>query len=477
MLILRKSILLLLVCSLSIFAQTKLPSFFSNNMVLQQNKNVAIWGMDYPDTSIIVSGSWGSEAKVKVGEDGKWKLKLQTPTAGGPYTVIVQGTQKITLANVMIGEVWLCSGQSNMQMTLTGYGNQPINGSNEAILNSKNDQIRLFNTKRIPSLEPLDDVVGEWYNADPSTVGRFSATAYFFAKKLNSILNIPIGLIHTSWGGSKIEAWMDEEIMTSEFEYLEIPTEMPKKGQNQKPTLLYNGMIHPFVGYNVAGTIWYQGESNHRNAEEYKKLFPAMIELWREKWEQPEMPFYFVQISPYSYNRREKDKDRDDVSAFLREAQLYTMQTVENTGMAVTMDIGNCTGIHPAEKKLVGDRLAYWALSKDYNIKGVAFSGPAYKEMKITDDGKIELTFDYVKYGFTSFGKGFNSFTIAGENKVFYPADVKINRDKTLNVWSDKVKNPVAVRYGFEDCPDGTLFNTEGLPASSFRTDDWNEIK
>ena len=469
MLILRKSVLLLLVCSLSFFAQTKLPSFFSNNMVLQQNKNVAIWGMDKPETFITVSGSWGKDANVQVGEDGNWKLKLQTPLAGGPYTVVVNGSQKITLANVMIGEVWLCSGQSNMQMTLNGYGNQPIIGSNEAILNSKNEQIRLFNTKRIPSLEPLDDVVGEWFNSDPSTVGEFSAVAYFFAKKMNSILNVPIGLIHTSWGGSKVEAWMDEEVITSEFEYLEIPTEIPEKGQNHKPTLLYNGMIHPFVGYNIAGTIWYQGESNHRNAEEYKKLFPSMIELWREKWEQQDLPFYFVQISPFNYN--------DSLAAFLREAQLYSMQTVENTGMVVTMDIGNCTNIHPAEKRLVGYRLAYWALSKTYNIPGIAFSGPVYKAMKKIEDGKIQLTFDYAKHGLNSFGKELSGFTISSEDKVFYPAQVKINRDKTLNVWSEKVKNPVAVRYGFEDCPDGTLFNSEGLPAPSFRTDSWNEIK
>ncbi len=457
----------MLFCSLSVFAQTKLPTFFSNNMVLQQNKEVAIWGKDNPNATITVTGSWGNEAKAIVGNDGRWKTKLQTPSAGGPYSVVVMGSSVVNLANVMIGEVWLCSGQSNMQMTLLGYGNQPIIGSNEAILNSKNNQIHLFNAKRTPSLKPLDDIEGQWFSADPSTVGKFSATAYFFAKKLHSILKVPIGLIHTSWGGSKVEAWMNNEVITSQFGHLEIPTAIPKKGQNQKPTLLYNGMIHPFVGYNIAGSIWYQGESNHRNAAEYKKLFPSMIELWRDKWQQSDMPFYFVQISPFNYN--------DSLSAFLREAQLYTMQTVENTGMAVTMDIGNCRSIHPPEKRLVGERLAYWALSKTYNIPGVAYSGPVYKEMKKTDDGKIELLFDYRKYGLSSFGKELTDFTIAGEDKVFYPAQVKINRAKTLTVWSDKVNNPVAVRYGFDDCPQGSLLNTDGLPASSFRTDSWNK--
>lgn len=463
----RKTSFLLIVFSLSVFAQTKLPSFFSNNMVLQQNKEVSIWGKDNPDVTIVVSTSWGNEADVKADENGKWKLKLQTPFAGGPYNIKVKGSEEIELNNVMIGEVWLCSGQSNMQMPLLGYGNQPILGSNEVILNSKNEQIRLFNAKHTPSLEPLDDIEGEWFNSDPSTVGGFSATAYFFALKLNSILKVPIGLIHTSWGGSIIEAWMDEEVITSQFGYIEIPTEIPEKRQNQKPTLLYNGMIHPFIGYDIAGTIWYQGESNYRNGEEYKKLFPAMIKLWREKWEQPSLPFYFVQIAPYNYNY--------SLSAFLREAQLYTMQTVENTGMAVTMDIGNCTNIHPAEKKLVGDRLAYWALSKTYNILGVAFSGPVYKEMEKTEDGKIQIIFDYAKYGLTSFGKELTDFTIAGEDKVFYHAKAKINKNKTLSVWSDQVQNPVAVRYGFHDCPDGSLFNTEGLPASSFRTDSWSD--
>jgi len=458
--------LVLILAVIIVHAQTSTPSFFSSNMVLQQNEEVAIWGKDDPRTSVEVTGSWGKSVTAKTNKDGKWKVKLKTPVAGGPYNVTIKGSKTIQLEDVLIGEVWLCSGQSNMEMPLKGYNNQPINGSNEEILNSTNDRIRLFNTERASSLTPEEDVSGKWLTSEPNSVGEFSATAYFFAKKLESILDVPIGLIETSWGGSTAEAWVDGSTI-EQFENLEVPNEIPNRGVNHSPTLLYNAMINPFIGYNIKGAIWYQGESNRKRTKQYKKLFPAMIELWREKWQQ-EFPFYFVQIAPFGYNEGVN-------SAFLREAQLYAMQNVSNTGMAVTMDIGDCDYIHPREKKLVGERLVYWALAKTYNIGGVAFSGPVYKSSEKADDGRMVLSFDFATNGLSSFGNELTGFQIAGEDKNFFPARARINGNKTLTVWSDAVSDPVSVRYSFDNCTTGSLYNVEGLPASSFRTDNWDK--
>ena len=457
-------LLIALFLSITIFAQTKLPSFFSNDMVLQRNENVAIWGHDKSGVQITVSGTWGETETVKTNNEGNWKLRLKTPDAGGPYMLEIQGSDKITLNNVLIGEVWLCSGQSNMWMPLKGYTNSGINGSNETILHSKNDQIRFFTTKRQASLEPLQDVTGKWWVAEPATVVDFSALAYYFGFKLNDILDVPIGLINNSWGGSKVEAWIDQESL-KKFDGMKIVNELPKKGKNKSPSLLYNGMLHPFVPFTIKGILWYQGESNVSKAGDYQKLFSKMISSWREKWKQKELPFYFVQIAPFGY--------KGSNSAYLREAQMLTMQNIDNTGMVVTMDIGECEDVHPAEKELIGNRLAYWALANKYDIGGIAFSGPVYKSMKIDSEGKIILSFTYNANGLTSLGKPLSGFIIAGKDKIFHEAKAKINGDSTISVASDSVKKPVAVRYAFDNCTKGTLYNTEGLPASSFRTDDW----
>ena len=435
-------------------------------MVLQQQESVSIWGTDNPRTKITVSGSWGKNAKTTTDDKGRWKLKLQTPTAGGPYNVLIEGSKKLTLKNVLIGEVWLCSGQSNMEMPVKGYNNQPIVGSNETILNSTNDQIRYLNTPRSVSLTPLYNVKGEWKAASPSTTANFSATAYYFAKKLQGILRVPIGLIHTSWGASSVESWMDKETLAG-FKQVVIPDTIPKTPPQQTPTIMYNSMLHPYIGFTIKGVIWYQGESNRENASEYHSLFSAMINAWRKQWQQGDFPFYFVQIAPFEIIKTN--------TAFVREAQLRTMQTVKNTGMAVTMDIGERTVIHPAQKEQVGNRLAYWALAKDYQVQGIAFSGPVYKQLQKNNNGKLNLTFTYCDGGLTSFGKPLTGFEVAGEDKVFYPAEAIINSDKIgmLTVWSDSVKNPVSVRYAFKNWAEGCLFNTQGLPASSFRTDDW----
>jgi len=457
--------LLILFASVS-YSQIKLPAFFSDNMVLQQKTMASVWGADKPNTKVTVTGSWNESTTTETDRDGKWKVKVKTPEAGGPYSLSVEGSNKLILENVLIGEVWICAGQSNMEMPVKGFNNQPVSGGNEAILNSTNNDIRLFTIERKASLIPLEDVSGEWFCANPQSVKDFSAVAYFYGQKINSILNVPVGLISIVWGASRVEAWMDEETY-SEFKQIEIIEEIPEKYPQHSPSLLYNGMIHPLQGYGTKGFIWYQGESNITEPNEYLKLFPAMIKQWRNQWQQGKLPFYFVQIAPFKY--------WGDNPVYLREAQLKSMQTVENTGMVVTLDVGDCEFIHPPEKRIIGERLAYWALSKDYNFEALACSGPVYKEFETTEDGRIHLFFDYCPNGLSSFGLPLTGFEIAGENKLFHPATAKINDNRTVTVFSEKVANPVAVRYAFIACPAGTLFNTEGLPASSFRTDDWQD--
>jgi sialate O-acetylesterase len=447
------------------FSQTSLSGFFSDNMVLQQKQETSIWGKDVPEKKIMVTGSWGSNAETMSDKNGKWKLKLQTPSAGGPYLITVKGSSEINIKNVLIGEVWLCSGQSNMEMPVKGYLNQPVIGSNETILNSNNDKIRYYNAPRLVSIKPVEEVKGNWKVAQPATTGNFSASAYFFAKKLNDVLGIPIGIIQTSWGGSTIESWMDKETL-SNFSNKIIPEKVPDSFPNRTPTILYNSLLYPYIGYTLKGMIWYQGESNRENANEYIALFTSLITSWRNQWQQGDFPFYFTQIAPFGGGKIN--------AAYLREAQLQTMLTVKNTGMAVTLDIGEQNNIHPSQKELVGNRLAYWALVKDYKIEGISFCGPIYKDMEIKNN-KIILKFDYCDQGLTTFGKPLTEFEIATEDKIFYPAQAMINKDVKgrIIVWNDSIKNPLHVRYGFKSWTEGNLFNTNGLPASSFRTDNW----
>jgi len=449
----------------SLFASTSLPQFFSDGMVLQQNSDVAIWGKDKPGQLVKLSTQWNENVTALTGEDGKWKMKVLTPKAGGPFTLKIEGSTKVILQNVMIGEVWVCSGQSNMAMTLRGLINQPVENSNDVIIDSSNPSIRMFTLEKNASLNPVDEVNGTWQEADISTTGDFSAVAYFYGKKLQEVLNVPVGVIVSAWGGSTIESWMDLNTAKS-FDEIKIPEKLPETYQHRTATLLFNGMISPLIGYTIKGCIWYQGENNVRDAVAYKNFFPALITNWRKKWELGNFPFYFVQIAPFDYG--------ENNAAFLRETQLKTMLSVDNTGMAVTLDIGNCKGIHPNQKKQVGNRLAYWAITKTYNLSGIDFSGPVYKSLKKSDN-KLILDFYYTANGLVNKDNKTTDFQIAGIDKIFYPAKVQINRDKTITIWSDKVKTPVSARYSFNNCAEGTLYNTAGLPASSFRTDDWDK--
>jgi sialate O-acetylesterase len=354
-----------------------------------------------------------------------------------------------------------------MEMPMKGYKNQPILGSSDAVALSANPNIRLFTVKKATSLEPLDDFSGEWKTCIPENVYEFSATAYYFGRMLNKALDVPIGLINTSWGGTRIEPWISE-MGCKNFDWVKLPEKKPVENLSQQtPTVLFNAMINPIVGYGIRGGIWYQGESNRNEPDKYAKLLPGLVENWRSVWGIGEFPFYFVQIAPYDYGTTGLN------SAFLREAQLKASTAIPNIGMACIMDIGEKDCIHPANKEAGSKRLALLALAQTYGIKGIACQSPVLKEMKVAE-GVVKLTFDYAPMGLTSYGKELANFEVAGANKRFFPAKAFIT-GTGVTVFTPLVSEPVAVRYAFKDFVVGDLFSTDGLPVSSFRTDDWVE--
>ena len=645
----------------------RLAPLFSDGMVLQQKKAVPIWGKGTPGSSILVRASWKKESRTIVEPDGDWKLTIGTPSSGGPYELVIRHDDaELTLKNVLVGEVWLCSGQSNMEMPLEGWPPDTILNPVEEIAHSGYPALRLFKTRRAYSASPEATVLGEWVECSPGTSPGFSATAYFFGRSLHEALKVPVGLILSSWGGTPVESWTSREYLSkvpgldstlqlidataravgglmswlrkfpvidmgtrtgsakwqglslgdeecagvfddSAWPLMKLPTLWERTGLGEfdgvvwfrrevtipaawlhkecvlelgpiddmdiayvngqrvgghekegewktvrtyaipgslldttavriavrvvdhgggggiygepasmsihpagedgrvslagewrylpvaeyrgdnlfvygakggafmgrprlpmdfsaySPTALYNAMIAPFVPFTLAGAIWYQGESNAREPAKYAHLFPLMIENWRDVFNSPALPFYYAQIAPFDYGKETQ-------SQFLREAQLRTL-AVKNTGMAVTLDIGNVKNIHPANKQEVGLRLALWALAKNYG-KAVVFSGPQYRSAKYFAD-RVEVSFEYAGKGLVLVGREEgNGFVIAGEDRVFRPARVQV-RGSTMVVSHPDIRNPKAVRYAFTNTSQATLFNTSGLPCSSFRTDDW----
>jgi sialate O-acetylesterase len=461
----------------------RLASLFADNMVLQQQTDAAVWGKSEPLQEVSVEASWSEDAyKTNADGEGNWRTTIKTPQAGGPFTLTVKsGDETIELKNVLSGEVWICSGQSNMQWKMDGYGPDHF-GVDIQKVNAPN--IRYCMVDQILALKSQEEIGTNWSVCGPSTVSKYSAVAYFFGSKLHQELHVPIGLISTNWGGSGVQAWTREEVLMKKFPEF-IPrlkiypkliketgmfypydrTKRPKEINQRNPAVLYNSMINPLIPFAFRGVIWYQGESNVSDPEQYRNLFPAMIEDWRDQWGIGEFPFYFVQIAPFNY------KSEPISSAFLREAQL-TALSLPNTGMAVIMDIGDPNNIHPRQKKPVGDRLALIALAKDYGRKDLVYSGPLYQSYKV-EGNRIRLTFDHIGSGLNSRdGKELTHFTIAGNDKQFVDATAVIDGD-TIIVSSPDVPGPVAVRFGWGDADITNLSNKEGLPASSFRTDNW----
>lgn len=468
------SLLFVLIAYSSVaFAKVKLPYFFSDNMVLQQQTDAAIWGWAKVNSAVTVSTSWNKKKySAKVDEKGQWKLKVATPVAGGPYNITISDGEPVTLNNVLIGEVWLCSGQSNMEMGLKGYRDQPILGSNDAIFNSTNDNIRIYTVPRSVQRLPQDTTKNSpWKSAEPEAVSNFSATAYLFGKMLQERLKVPIGLVNISYGGSPVEAFMDAETLKTFPDIKVPPANDTAKLNNRHATVLYNGMLRGFLGYTIKGCIWYQGESNNDRPQQYETLFPAFVKQIREQSAQGDFPFYYCQIAPYNYNNYAAANAVNNNSAFLRDAQRKALAKIPNSGMAVLMDIGEEFNIHPSDKATGSKRLAYMALAKTYGLKGFASESPTYESISF-DKGVATIKFTNVPNGLTAWGKPMLLFEVAGSNKIFRPAKALISGG-TVVVSAPDVKDPVAVRYAFKDFCVGELFSTEGFPVSSFRTDDW----
>jgi len=471
-----KFLLLFTLATLLCNSEVKLASIFSDSMILQQQSDVSIWGIATPVEKITIQPSWvQTDFVVIVNNDSTWKVKIPTPNASfSQYTItFIQGSSKVIINNILIGEVWLCSGQSNMEMPMNGLIGCPVLGATEEIISSANNAIRFFTVKREYALSPKQDLTGRWNAASPQTTGSFSAAGYFFAKFTSQVLKVPIGIINSSYGGTGIETWMSKESILP-FGFKKTATKESEMDNFRKePSVLYNAMISPIVGYSIRGVLWYQGENNRSDYKKYPSLFAAMHQDWQKRWDIENLPIYLVQLAPHNSG--------NGVSVLMREAQEKIAKTQKNTGIAILTDIGESDQIHPSNKKTVGERLAYLALGKTYfplnknfNPGMQSYQSPEFDYMEIKEN-IATLYFKNVVRGFTDYGKMNDSiFEIAGKNQIFYPAIYNYSKQaNSIQVSAPEVDKPVAVRYAFKDFVVGTLYSTEGFPLSSFRTDDW----
>lgn len=444
------------------FAKIILPSVFADNMVLQQNSTVAIWGWSDPGETVKIVAGWNEKdtIKVKANNSSKWTTTIKTIGAGGPYSIRILGSSRVELKNVMLGEVWICSGQSNMEWSVNA---KIINGEEEAA-KANHPNIRIFHVQKIGAEYPQENCNATWTVCSPETMRATSAVGYFFARELQQKLNVPIGIIVSAWGGTPAEVWIEKS-------RIEKNATLNNHKYNEKfdwwpgtPGTLYNSMIAPLVPYGIAGAIWYQGESNCGNYQIYAQLMKTLIENWRADFKK-DFPFYLVQIAPYTYG----DKG---TSEYLREQQELITKTVPNTGMVVVSDlVDNVKDIHPRNKVDVGKRLANYALAETYKQNISAYKSPAYQSMQVEKD-KIRLSFSDVITGLKSTGKTPMQFLIAGDDQKFVPATAKIE-GSTVILSSKLVKTPVAARFCFDDTSMPDVFSTEGLPLAPFRTDKW----
>ncbi len=479
-------------------ADVSLSSVISDNMVLQQQTPVRIFGKADPAEKVTVAIQ-GQTGVTTASADGKWAVMLKPLKAGGPFTLSVKGKNDIELKNILVGEVWVCSGQSNMEFALRGAFE-----GDKAIANSANPNIRIFLVNKARSDQPLDSVKATWVECAPDTVGGSSAVAYYFARDLQKARNVPVGLIETYWGGTPAESWTREAELTGnpvlrpivddysaararfDKQIADYPAAVEKAKAAGKPapgrpnlwrySELYNAMIAPLTPYTVKGFLWYQGESNAGKAEQYRTLMPTLIKNWREDWGIRDMPFLLVQLAPYMALSAEPT---DPAWAHLREAQLYTTEILPKVGMAVITDVGTAGDIHPKHKEPVGQRLALLARNIAYGEKIIA-NGPLYKSMRV-HDGKAELRFSSVGTGLKALAldeEGVSvpagklvGFTVAGQDGKFYNADAVIQGKNTVLVSSPQVVEPTMVRFGWANYPVVNLWNSDNLPASTFRTD------
>jgi sialate O-acetylesterase len=446
-------------------AAVTLPSIIGDSMVLQRDREVPIWGWDDPGTTVKVKLG-DTELSAKADGDGRWLVKFPAMKAGGPLTMTITGTDTKTVKDILVGEVWLCSGQSNMEWPVSASSNPQ-----EEIAAANYPDIRHIKIPHTPAATPQQNVPSDgWKVTTPENVPGFTAVGYFFGRELNKELDVPIGLIGSNWGGTRIEPWTPPvgfehtpALKDINDNIASFPSKNPDGAINhQSPLALYNGMIAPLVPYAIRGALWYQGESNNGEGMLYHEKMKALIDGWRTAWNDPEMPFYFVQLAPYRYGNPENLPG-------IWEAQTATL-SVPHTGMAVTVDISTVGDIHPPNKQDVGKRLSLWALAHTYGREGLVYSGPLLKSAKVEGD-KIRISFDHVGGGLVALdGQPLSHFTIAGADGTFVEAQATIDGE-TVVVHADSVKEPQHVRFGWHEEAEPNLSNKEGLPASPFRTD------
>ena len=438
-----------------------MPQLFGDHMVLQQRAQAPIWGWAEASTTVQIVGSWNIKdtTRVTVNDYGRWIAKVKTPAQGGPYTLQIIGTQnKIEYKDVMLGEVWLCSGQSNMEFAI----NNGVENMDKEIAQANNKNLRYFSLTKRGSKYPQDDCSGNWEVCSPEVMKKRSAIAYFFGDKISKDLNVPVGVIVSAWGGTPAEPWVTEEVINNNKD---LKASLPDKEYPWWPistATLYNGMIHPLMPMEMAGVLWYQGESNKEHPSTYSHLMEELISCWRKGF-QKQLPFYVVQIAPYIYGLK------NDEPARIREAQEDFTERVPDAYMVCTNDVGNPNDIHPRQKREVGDRLANLALNKTYGVITTEVESPRLNGFK-TVGNKMVLTFDRAKEGIFCTGKKVSGMTIAGHDNKFVPAQVRI-KGNIVEVSAKGIKSPKAVRYCFDEATRGNLCSKLGLPVLPFRTD------
>jgi sialate O-acetylesterase len=464
-------------------ATVRLPALVGDHMVLQRNAKVPVWGWAAPGEQVSITFQ-GKTYTAVPGADNKWQVELPTAEAGGPYVMTIKGQNELTIQDILIGDVWLASGQSNMEMPLRDR-NAPSPNAYPLPLNAEQElaaanypNIRQFTVQRAVAYQPQKESLGyDWKVCTPGTASSFSAVGYFFARDLFTRYHVPIGLISCTWGGTPAEAWMSAEALKKLPDFQTSVTEIEQRAGQPDATskdpqnlssVLYNGMVAPLLPYAVKGVIWYQGESNVSRADQYRTLFPALIQDWRSRWS-ADLPFFFVQLA--NWTKALPDPAESDW-AELREAQAQAL-ALPRTGMAVAIDLGEADNIHPANKQDVGHRLALVARQVAYGDKQVVAAGPTYQRM-VVHGNTVQLMFAHVGTGLQAKGDAgsLKGFAVAGVDKQFHWAKAQL-QGKTITLTCDAVPTPVAVRYDWANNPDGNLYNKEGLPAVPFRTDRW----
>ena len=465
---------LLLSCNLA-QAKIELPEIIGDNMVLQQQTNAHLWGKATPKATVTISVSWsGEKFTTRADKEGHWLVSVPTPAASKDEQTIVieENGEQTVISRVLIGEVWFASGQSNMEMPLNGFWNCPVEGSNEVIATaSENRFVRIAPIPQNGQTKPVEEVKGKWEVPSPATAPRMSATSYFFATMLQRALDIPVGVIACAWGGSRVEGWLPESIV-SKYEDVNVKQEQEKGWNGQwwhyhTPCIMYSGMLHPLRHYTVRGFLWYQGESNVGKHDTYPQRLKTMVDLWRSEFggTAADMPFYEVEIAPWGGN--------DDWSGpRFRECQHEAARIIENAGCICINDLVypyERWQIHPAQKREVGNRLAYMALNRTYGFKSIACDSPEFDHMQVKD-GEIEVFFRYADDGLSPW-QDIEGFEIAGDDDQYKPAKARLNEsNKSIVVSSPEVPQPKNVRYCYRAFQIGNLKNHRGLPAVPFRT-------